>query len=103
MEEAGEEEERRDSAGQRHSLAQGPESGEGRTRLFGRCLAKFKSSSFRMRARGPKCKICGKGIQLLSLDSSYVKIVKPGESKGIFICFSCAEKILGEKLQELLK
>jgi hypothetical protein len=56
-----------------------------------------------MRAGGPKCKVCGKGIQLLSLDSAYVKIVKPQESKGIFICFSCAEKILGEKLQELLK
>jgi hypothetical protein len=56
-----------------------------------------------MRVRGPKCKICGKGIQLLSLDSAYVKIVKPQESKGIFICFSCAEKILGDKFQELLK
>jgi hypothetical protein len=56
-----------------------------------------------MRVRGPKCKICGKGIQLLSLDSAYLKIVKPQESKGIFICFSCAEKILGDKFQELLK
>ncbi|MEM2282427.1 MAG: hypothetical protein QXH26_02625 [Candidatus Hadarchaeales archaeon] len=56
-----------------------------------------------MRAKGPKCKLCRKGIQLLSLDSSYVKLVKPGEAKGIFVCWSCAEKVLGEKLQELLK
>lgn len=56
-----------------------------------------------MRAKGPKCKVCGKGIQLLSLDSAYVKVVKPKESHGIFICFQCAQKILGDKLEELLK
>ncbi len=56
-----------------------------------------------MRVKGPKCKFCNKGIQLLSYDSSYIKVVKPGESKATFICMKCAKKILGEKLEELLK
>ncbi|MDI6884548.1 MAG: hypothetical protein QMD00_05450 [Hadesarchaea archaeon] len=54
-----------------------------------------------MRAKGPKCKLCGKNIQIMSYDSTYVKIVKPGETKASFICWGCAEKLLGEKLKEL--
>jgi len=32
-----------------------------------------------MWAKGPKCKLCGKTVQMLSYDAAYVKIVKPGE------------------------
>ena len=54
-----------------------------------------------MRAKGPKCKLCGKGIQIMSYDASYLKVVKPGETKASFVCWRCAEKLLGEKLKEL--
>jgi hypothetical protein len=54
-----------------------------------------------MRAKGPKCKLCGKGIQIMSYDAAYVKIVKPGETKASFICWGCTEKLLGEKLGEI--
>jgi hypothetical protein len=55
-----------------------------------------------MRAKGPKCKLCGKTIQLMSYDAAYVKFVKPGEAKASFICWGCAEKILGEKIKEIV-
>jgi len=54
-----------------------------------------------MRAKGPKCKFCGKTVQLLSFDTAYIKIVKSGEVKAGFICWKCAEAKLGEKLGEL--
>jgi len=54
-----------------------------------------------MRAKGPKCKLCGKTIQLMSYDASYVKIVKPGDTKASFVCWKCAEKLLGDKLGEI--
>ncbi len=56
-----------------------------------------------MRAKGPKCKLCGKTVQLLSYDAAYVKIVKPGEAKASFVCWGCAEKLLGEKLGEIIR
>ena len=55
-----------------------------------------------LRAKGPKCKLCGKTIRLMSYDAAYVKIVKPGEAKASFICWSCAEKLLGDKLGEIV-
>jgi len=51
--------------------------------------------------KGPKCKLCGKSIQIMSYDSAYAKFVKPGEAKASFICWGCAEKSLGEKLNEI--
>jgi len=51
--------------------------------------------------KGPKCKLCGKSIQIMSYDSAYVKLVKPGEAKAIFVCWGCAEKKLGERLNEI--
>jgi len=54
-----------------------------------------------MRAKGPKCKLCGKAIQLMSYDAAYLKIMKPGEAKASFICWKCAEKLLGEKLKQM--
>jgi len=54
-----------------------------------------------MRAKGPKCKLCGKAIQVMSYDVAYVKIVKPGESKASFLCWKYAEGLLGERLKEL--
>ena len=54
-----------------------------------------------MKAKGPKCKLCGKAIQIMSLDSAYVKIVKPGEAKASFVCWKCAEKLLGDKLKQI--
>lgn len=53
-----------------------------------------------MKVKGPKCKLCGKAIQIMSLDSAYVKVVKPGE-KASFVCWGCAEKLLGNKLGEI--
>ncbi|MEM1689714.1 MAG: hypothetical protein QXX33_02895 [Candidatus Hadarchaeales archaeon] len=55
-----------------------------------------------MRLKGPKCMICGEKIQIMSMDSAYVKFVRPGEAKGIFICWKCAEKEFGEVLQDIL-
>ena len=55
-----------------------------------------------MRAKGPKCKLCGKGIQLMSYDAAYVKIVRPGETKASFICWRCAEGLFGEKLEQIV-
>lgn len=56
-----------------------------------------------MRAKGPKCKLCGKRIQLMSYDAGYIKLVKPGEAKASFICWKCAEKLLGDKLREITR
>lgn len=53
--------------------------------------------------KGPKCKLCGKSIPIMSYDSAYAKFVKPGEAKASFICWGCAEKALGEKLSEITK
>jgi len=54
-----------------------------------------------MKTRGPKCKLCGKGIQIMSYDTGYLKLVKPGEPKASFVCWGCAEKLLGEKISQL--
>lgn len=54
-----------------------------------------------MRAKGPKCKLCGKTVQMMSYDAAYVKIVKPGDTKASFVCWKCAEKLLGDKLGEI--
>lgn len=54
-----------------------------------------------MPAKGPKCKLCGKTIQIMSYGAAYVKIVKPGEARASFLCWKCAEKLLGEKLGEI--
>lgn len=54
-----------------------------------------------MRAKGPKCKLCGKNVQIMSYDAAYVKIVKPGDTKASFVCWKCAEKLLGDKLGEI--
>jgi hypothetical protein len=51
--------------------------------------------------KGPKCEVCGKTIQLLSYDAAYLKIVRAGQSKAKFVCWKCAEKLLGEKLSEI--
>jgi hypothetical protein len=55
-----------------------------------------------MRAKGPKCRVCNKGIQIMSYDSGYIKVVKPGEPKAVFVCWDCAEKLLGDKLKQVL-
>lgn len=55
-----------------------------------------------MRTKGPKCKLCGKNIQLMSYDATYVKFVRPGETKASFICWDCAGKTLGDKLKEIV-
>ena len=55
-----------------------------------------------MRAKGPKCELCGKRIQLLSYDAAYLKIVKPRETKASFVCWRCAEGLLGEKLGQIV-
>jgi len=55
-----------------------------------------------MRSKGPKCKLCGKAIQIMSYDAAYVKIMKPGEAKASFICWKCAEGLLGDKLKEVV-
>ncbi len=54
-----------------------------------------------MKTKGPKCKLCGKGVQIMSYDAAYLKVVKPGESNASFVCWDCAEKLLGEKTKEL--
>jgi predicted RNA-binding Zn-ribbon protein involved in translation (DUF1610 family) len=54
-----------------------------------------------MKAKGPKCKLCGKAIQIMSYDAAYLKVVKPGEAKASFVCWGCAEKILGDRLGEI--
>jgi len=53
-----------------------------------------------MRTKGPKCKLCGKGISIMSYDAAYLKVVKPGDVKASFVCWECAKKLLGEKLEE---
>jgi hypothetical protein len=55
-----------------------------------------------MKAKGPKCRVCGKGIQIMSYDSAYLKLVRPREAKATFICWKCAERELGEKLEQLI-
>ncbi len=37
----------------------------------------------------------------MSYDAAYLKIMKPGEAKASFICWKCAEKLLGEKLKQM--
>lgn len=54
-----------------------------------------------MPAKGPKCKLCGKTIQIMSYDAAYLKVVKQGEARASFLCWKCAEKLLGEKLGEI--
>ena len=54
-----------------------------------------------MPAKGPKCKLCGKAIQIMSYGAAYLKVVKPGEARASFLCWKCAEKLLGEKLEEI--
>lgn len=54
-----------------------------------------------MRTKGPKCKLCGKTVQIMSYNSAYVKFVRPGEAKASFICWPCAEKALGDKMKEI--
>jgi len=54
-----------------------------------------------MPTKGPKCKLCGKAIQIMSLGSAYVKVVKPGEAKASFVCWKCAEELLGDKLRQI--
>ncbi|MEM2878363.1 MAG: hypothetical protein QXG10_02300 [Candidatus Hadarchaeales archaeon] len=54
-----------------------------------------------MKTKGPKCNVCGKGIQIMSYESAYLKIVKPGEARAGFVCWDCAKKVLGEKLDLL--
>ncbi len=54
-----------------------------------------------MRAKGPKCKSCGKQIQLMSYGAGYLKVVVPGEARAKFFCQPCAEGLLGRKLAEL--
>jgi hypothetical protein len=54
-----------------------------------------------MRAKGPKCRVCGGTIQLMSYDAAYVKFVRPGEAKASFVCWECAKKLLGEKLEQI--
>lgn len=39
----------------------------------------------------------------MSYDSAYVKLVRPGESKGVFLCWKCAERELGTKINEIGK
>ena len=53
--------------------------------------------------KGPKCKLCGKSIPIMSYDCAYAKFVKPGEVKASFICWGCAEKTVGEKLNEITR
>jgi hypothetical protein len=55
-----------------------------------------------MRAKGPKCQVCGKKIQIMSYDSAYLKVVRPGESKALFICWKCAERSFGENLKRAI-
>ncbi|MFN4133053.1 MAG: hypothetical protein ACK4GQ_01605 [Candidatus Hadarchaeales archaeon] len=54
-----------------------------------------------MPQKGPKCKLCGKGIQIMSYDTGYLKVVKPGQPKAAFVCWKCAEGLLGDKLGEI--
>lgn len=56
-----------------------------------------------MRVGGPKCAACGKKIQLMSYDSAYLKLVRPGEAKGVFLCWKCAEREFGSKINEIGK
>jgi hypothetical protein len=54
-----------------------------------------------MPSKGPKCKICGKTIQIMSYNAAYCKIMRPGEAKASFVCWKCAEDLLGDKLKEI--
>jgi len=38
----------------------------------------------------------------MSYDAAYVKIMKPDEAKASFICWKCAEGLLGDKLKEVV-
>lgn len=55
-----------------------------------------------VKAKGPKCKNCGKGISIMSYDTGYIKIVKPGQPKAEFLCWKCSERLLGDKIEEIL-
>ena len=54
-----------------------------------------------MPKKGPKCKLCGKTVQIMSYDSAYVKIVKPRTANASFLCLDCAGKVFGDKLDEV--
>ncbi len=54
-----------------------------------------------MPGKGPKCAICGKGIQIMSYDARYLKVVKPGVPKASFVCWKCGEKLLGENIKRI--
>jgi len=54
-----------------------------------------------MPSKGPKCKLCGKTIQIMSYNAAYLKIMRPGEAKASFVCWKCAEDLLGDKLKEI--
>jgi hypothetical protein len=54
-----------------------------------------------MPSKGPKCKLCGKTIQIMSYNAAYLKIMQPGVSKASFVCWKCAEDLLGDKLKEI--
>jgi len=54
-----------------------------------------------MPGKGPKCKLCGKTVQIMSYGTGYMKVFKPGEPKAGFVCWDCAGKLLGNKLKEI--
>lgn len=54
------------------------------------------------RMKVPKCKLCGKKIQILSYDVAYLKIVRPGDVRASFVCWRCAEGLMGEKLEQIV-
>ncbi len=54
-----------------------------------------------MPGKSPKCAICGKGVQIMSYDTGYMKVVRPGVPKASFICWKCAEKMLGENIKQI--
>jgi hypothetical protein len=54
-----------------------------------------------MASKGPKCKICSKTVSLMSYDTGYMKVVKPGQPKAGFVCWDCAGKLLGGKLEQI--
>ncbi|MEW6592136.1 MAG: hypothetical protein AB1305_00370 [Candidatus Hadarchaeota archaeon] len=55
-----------------------------------------------MPGKGPKCKLCGKAVQIMSYDAGYLKVLKPGAPKAGFVCWSCAEKLLGDKVEQII-
>lgn len=37
----------------------------------------------------------------MSYDTGYMKVVRPGVPKASFICWKCAEKMLGENIKQI--